>query len=368
MTHGGTEAQRLVAGTSSAARMAEASAAWLDALDPLQRAKATFVFDDVTQRTDWAYFPRNHAGLPLHEMDIRQQKLAHALLTSALSVHAYAKVTAIMALESVLNLIEGRRLDGARDPGRYFLSAFGSPGDARWGWRCEGHHVSLNFTIVDGKIVSPTPIFLGANPAEVRHGGHAITRPCGEEEDVARELLASLDAGRRDAAILCDAAPPDFVLANLPSVPDTAVPGDAVPAFMRSVREIREAWDEFPAIAAQALRFAHATPLGLAARDMDGAQRALLSALIDVYISRLPDDLASIERAKIERAGMEGVHFAWAGTEKRGDGHYYRLQGESFLVEYDNTQDGANHVHAVWRDMANDFGMDGLRGHLRAAH
>jgi hypothetical protein len=348
--------------------MTEAAAAWLHVLDAPQREKATFPFDDETQRTDWAYFPRNHAGLPLHEMDIRQQKLAHALLTSALSVHAYAKVTAIMALESVLNLLEQRRADGVRDPGRYFFSMFGSPADVRWGWRCEGHHVSLNFTIVDGRVVSPTPIFLGANPAEVRRGAHAITRPCAEEEDVARELLASLDTARRETAILCDVAPPDFVLANLPSVPQAAMPGDAVPPFMRSVKEIREAWEAFPAEAAHALRFERTTPLGLAARDMAGAQRALLSELIDVYISRLPDDLASIEREKIERAGIGDVHFAWAGPAKRGEGHYYRLQGESFLVEYDNTQDGANHVHAVWRDMANDFGMDALRGHLRGAH
>jgi hypothetical protein len=347
--------------TDSAARMTEAASAWLDALDEAQRAKASFAFDDTEQRTSWAYFPRNHAGLPLHEMDIKQQKLAHVLLTSALSLHAYAKVTAIMALESVLNLIEGRRGDAVRDPGRYFFSIFGAPGDARWGWRCEGHHVALNFTVVDGHAVSPTPIFLGANPAEVRRAWHAATRPCGEEEDAARELLALLDERQRGIATICSVAPPDFVLMNLPSVPESILPGEA-----GALALIQRDFDAMAQSDREALRFQRAQPRGLAGRDMNEAQRHALMALIDVYISRLPEDLWLLSLPRV--GDPKDVHFAWAGSDKRGDGHYYRLQGGTFLVEYDNTQDDANHVHAVWRDASADFGADLLRAHTRASH
>jgi hypothetical protein len=355
--------------------MTEAAAAWLDALSPEQRAKATFSFDDETERTSWAYFPRNHAGLPLHEMDIRQQKLAHVLISSALSLHAYAKVCAIMALESVLNRIEERRGDSVRDPGRYFVSVFDPPGAARWGWRLEGHHVALNFTIFaagDNQIVAHTPLFLGANPAEVRHGDHVAVRPCGEEEDVARALLASLDPDRRRKAVISDHAPPDFVLANAPLVPETAAAAEFVPPFMRRVREINEAWEALPAGAADALRFERAKPRGLPATGMTPAQRELLAALIEVYVSRLPDDVARLELNE-ELLALDGVHFAWAGGDRRGDGHYYRVQGDGsrgngLLIEYDNTQDNANHVHAVLRDMYSDFGVDCLREHLREGH
>jgi hypothetical protein len=345
--------------------MTDAAAAWLDALSDEQRAKASFDFDDEAERTSWAYFPRNHAGLPLHEMDIKQQKLAHVLMSSALSLHAYAKVCAIMALESVLNRIEKRRGDAVRDPGRYFISVFGAPGAERWGWRLEGHHVALNFTFAGGGLVSPTPLFLGANPAEVRHGDHVATRPCGEEEDVARELLASLDADQRRIAVIATHAPPDFVLANAPVVPESAAVGELVPPFMRRVREINEAFEAMPAAAAEALRFKRAEPQGLAGDAMTEMQRHVLKRLIDVYVSRLPDELAVSELANID---PNRVCFAWAGSDRRGDGHYYRLQGERFLVEYDNTQDDANHVHAVWRDMHSDFGFDHLRRHLRDDH
>jgi hypothetical protein len=345
--------------------MTEAATTWLASLDATQQQKACFAFEDIGQRSDWAYFPRNHAGLPLHDMGLRQQKLAHALLTAALSGHAYAKVTAIMALESVLNAIEGRARDAVRDPGRYFFSIFGEPAEPRWGWRCEGHHVSVNFTFAENEVVSATPVFLGANPAEVRHGHQVVSRPCGEEEDVARELLASLDSVRRDAAIVSHAAPPDFVLGNAPAAPQAVQAGEAV---MPVIATFRREWDALDAHAKEALCSDRGEPKGLAARHLDAAQRTLFWQLIDVYLSRAPDDLAAAERAKVERAGFDNVHFAWAGSVERGQGHYYRIQGGDLLVEYDNTQDGANHVHAVWRDMSNDFGIDALRRHLGAEH
>ena len=343
-----------------AARMAEAAAAFLNVLAPEQRNKASFDFEDVDERTSWAYFPRGHHGLPLLEMDGRQQKRAHALIASSLSRHAYGKVTTIMGLESVLNDIEGRVLDALRDPGRYFVSTFGTPGGERWGWRLEGHHVCLNFTIAGGLLVSPTPIFLGANPGELRHGETPVVRPCGEEEDVARELLASLDADQRGDAVICATAPPDFVLMNLPLAPDVCLPGDAT-----AIPIIQQQFDRMTAEQREALRFDVAAPRGLAAARMTAGQRELLGRLVDVYVERLPQALAQVEREKV---ALDGVHFAWAGEERSRRPHYYRLQGRSFLVEYDNTQDGANHVHAVWRNPSRDFGRDVLRLHLAQDH
>ena len=345
----------------AAHRMREAAEAWLASLDAAQREKATFDFDDADQRSDWAYFPRDHAGLPLLEQDAAQQKLLHVLLTSGLSLPAYAKATAIMALESVLNEIEERRIDAMRDPGRYFLSVFGSPDAQRWGWRLEGHHVCLNFTIVDGEVASATPIFLGANPAQVTRGDAVVLRPCGEEEDAGRELLLSLDREQRSEAVISDTAPPDFVLSNAPAVPDVCLPGEAQTLFPPILGLFKGMPDEEK----EALKFERANPKGLAAAGMTSQQQALLSRLIDVYTSRLTDPLADDERARID---VSSLHFAWAGELDRGGAHYYRLQGPAFLVEYDNTQNDANHVHAVWRSPDNDFGGDLLRSHLRRDH
>ena len=344
-----------------ARQMAEATAAWLHTLDDRQRARASFALDDERERTDWAYFPRDHRGLPLLDMTPPQQKHAHRLLTTALSLPAYARVCSIMALESVLNHLEERSRDAARDPGRYFLSVFGAPGDPAWSWRFEGHHVCLNFTLVDGAVASPTPLFLGANPSEVHHGGTPVLRPCAEEEDLARELLAALEADQRVEAVLCPEAPPDIVLMNAPRIPESGLPGEhgTLPP-MRHVQEVR------PLAEREAVRYHLARPKGVASSRLDDGQRALLQRLVEVYIERLPEPLSALHRDRVRAMGE--VYFAWAGSDRRHEGHYYRLQAGSFLVEYDNTQDGANHIHAVWRDAASDFGYDALRQHLRAAH
>jgi hypothetical protein len=348
--------------TAAARRITEALSELLAALDDQQRAKVGYAFDDA-QRVDWAYFPRNHPGLPLQEMDLRQQKLTHALVAGSLSLPAYAKVTSIMALESVLNLLEERKADAVRDPGRYFVSVYGAPGGDRWSWRFEGHHVCLNFTFAGGELLAPTPIFFGANPAEVRHGHSLVTKPCAEEEDAGRELLLSLDTAQKRRAVICDTAPPDFILMNVPYVPDVCLPGEAATRIQNILR-----FDLLTEEQRQALRFARTEPLGVAAAELSGRPRELLSQLIDVYVERLPGALAAVEREAIDRAGIDGIHFAWAGDESASGGHYYRLQGPSFLVEYDKTQDEANHTHAVWRDMARDFGGDPLRSHLAREH
>jgi hypothetical protein len=360
-----------VAGNVETAKlMTEAAGAFLDALTPEQRAAVTYALADDAEMRRWAYFPSDFHGLALGAMDARQQKLAHALVASGLSLHAYAKLTSIAALDNVLDVLEGRRRSAVRDPARYFVSVFGSPAESAWAWRFEGHHISLHFAIADSAVVSPTPIFFGSNPADVEHhgrlGSRAILRPCGEEEDLGRELLLSLDDDRRRVAVVHDVAPPDIVLMDLPSVPDVRefelTPGLAGVGrgMLRVEGMTRQTKD--------AVRFARARPIGLPAAAMDADQRVLLEALIDAYVDRLPEDLAASERALLERQGIDGVHFAWAGGERRREGHYYRLQGGTFIVEYDNTQDGANHVHAVWRDAVRDFGGDTLRRHLRHAH
>ncbi|MEX1254328.1 MAG: DUF3500 domain-containing protein [Dehalococcoidia bacterium] len=342
----------------AAARITEAASAVHDALDGAQRAKASFAFDDEDERRNWGYFPRDFHGLPLGDMDAAQQKLALALVASALSLHAFAQVTTIIALENVLDQIEGGVI--RRDPSRYFVSLFGSPNDELWGWRFEGHHVSLNFGVANGKGVSPAPIFLGSNPAEVRHDDRSVIRPCGEEEDAARELLLSLDAERLARAVICDTAPPDIVLTNAPRVPDAALPGAA-----GNNPFIGRQFDALTDDQRQALRFDRAAPVGLSASDMDASQRGLLQQLVDVYLHRLPSDLARIEREKLDG---DDISFAWAGEDRPRRAHYYRLQGPSLLVEYDNTQNDANHIHAVWRDPTADFGADLLRRHIAEAH
>ena len=335
-------------------RSAQAAAALLAAFDGDQRARATFSFDDEAERTSWAYFPRAHAGLPLHDMSRAQQKATHVLLAGALSFAAYAKVNAIIALESVLDELEGRTRSGVRDPGRYFFSVFGEPGTERWGWRFEGHHVVLNFTFENGELIARTPLFLGANPAEVRDGDHAVTRPCAAEEDAARTLLHMLDADQCRAAIICDVAPADFVLMNAPLIPQHTLPGEA--GTLPPVQDLLAA---MPLEQRDALAIDLSAPAGLPRHEMAAAQAEALDQLIDVYIGRLPDELRPPER---DRLGE--VTFAWAGSTTRREGHYYRLQSPSFLVEYDNTQDDANHVHAVWRDPTRDFGIDALRRHV----
>ncbi|MGE5413329.1 MAG: DUF3500 domain-containing protein [Syntrophomonadaceae bacterium] len=213
-----------------------------------------------------------------------------------------------------------------RDPELYYLAIFGDPSDARaWGWRFEGHHVSLNFSSASGRIVAATPAFLGANPARVPKGPRAGWRVLAAEEDLARQLLGSLDEGQRKTAIFDVAAPSDIILSpGRKAVPD---------------------------------------PAGLSYAEMSAEERATLMRLVDEYLGNMRADVARAQREKIEKAGLDAIRFGWAGGTRVGEGHYYRIQGPTFVIEYDNTQNGANHVHSVWRDLQDDFGGDLLRRH-----
>ena len=313
--------------------MAQAAAAFLDGLSEAQRAKASLDFADEAQRTDWHYIPRERAGLPLKEMDPAQQQCAHALVAAGLSTAGYQKAKTIISLEPILAVQEGAGRRNPRDPELYYLSVFGTPGSSEpWGWRFEGHHISLNYTIVDGYMVGPLPTFFGSNPAEVRHGDQQGLRALKEEEDLGRQLLLELDGEQRQVAVISAEAPSDIITVNLPYIKN----------------EVQ--------------------PEGLAAKEMSASQQQLLQALIEVYVRRLPDQVAQVELGKLQRSDLAQAHFAWAGAAQRGGPHYYRIQGPGYVAEYDNTQNDANHIHAVWRDLSNDFGGDLLRQHYQRDH
>lgn len=321
-----------VASQRAAASMASAAEAFLATLPADQRATARFPFDS-DDRERFHYIPTEmfiRHGLKIEDMNEEQRRAAHELLSSGLSEVGYRTAVDVIELEGILGMLETNgRLD--RNPGWYYFSIFGTPSPrGTWGWRVEGHHLSLHFTVVNGEAVASTPAFFGSNPAEVKEGPHQGMRVLGMEEDAARELLKALDAEQQAAAIIDDEPPRD--------------------------------------IATEAFSTVHALgPGGVRAADLTEAQRSLLTRLITTYTSLMADDLAAARMAKVEKAGFDNILFAWAGGIERGERHYYRVQGPTFLIEFDNTQNDGNHVHSVWRDFDGDFGRDILREHLRAS-
>lgn len=314
-------------------RVARAAQAFVRSLDPDRRAVAVFTFDS-DERENWHYIPRPRAGLKRGDMTQKQLDDADALTAASLSVAGIRKARSIMAHETILGDLEtsAGTLRFDRSPGLYHFSVFGQPGGSDpWGWQVDGHHLSLNTTIVEGKKISVTPSFFGANPAVVPRGPHKGLRILPEEEDAGRSLLESLDAEQIYQCTIYPAAPPDIIT--------------------RASRRARIG----PAV-------------GLPASAMTDDQRERLVRLIEVYLKRSPEDTAAEQMRKIHDAGLQSVRFGWAGSRYRGQAHYYRVHGPTFLIEYDNTQDRANHIHSVWRDMEGDFGADLLREHYREAH
>jgi hypothetical protein len=326
---------RLMAAPAVAQQMADAARRFLASLSADGQAAARFDFGDA-ERYVWHYTPVDRKGLRLKDMTAAQREAAFLLLDSGLSARGAATAREIVALEPILREIERAAGDQAyltRDPERYYFSIFGEPGGAApWGWRVGGHHVCLHFTVVDRELIAPTPLFFGANPAEVRHGPAAGKRALAAEEDLARALLASLNAEQKAVAVVDPVAPRDILTKNYRS----ADPG--------------------------------AAPAGIRYAALSGEQRERLVGLIRHYTGRAAGDVDANAWRRIERAGLEPVTFAWAGPEERGQGHYYAVKGPSFLIEYDNTQNNANHIHAVWRDYADDWGEDLLAAHYAAAH
>ena len=310
----------------AADEMAAAAKKFLSSLSSEQKAKATFDLSS-DERLNWHFVPKERNGITLKDMTPEQRQLALALLASGLSSHGYQKATNIMSLENILAEMEGPTRRFPRDPILYHVFIFGQP-DAKgtWGWRFEGHHFSSSFTIVDGKFFASTPSFLGTNPGEVRQGPRQGLRVLGAEEDLARELIKSLNADQRTVAIFDATAPKEI--------------------FTEAKRRVE-------ALEAK----------GIAASKLDKKQRALLMKLIEEYVNRVRPELAREDLKKIKKAGEDKILFAWAGGIEKGEGHYYRVQGPTFLLEYDNTQNNNNHVHAAWRDFQGDFGADILGKH-----
>jgi len=308
--------------------MADAAGKFLDSLEAPQRAKASYAFTD-SERDNWNFVPMVRGGVSLKETGAASRERARDLLKAALSERGLATVDAIMALEGVLHEMEH---SAHRDPDLYYVAIFGTPGADPWGWRYEGHHVSLNYTLVDGHGgISATPTFMGANPAEVRIGAHIGKRALAPEEDLGRTLVTSLSDGQLKTALISDTAPADIVTGTARRVDPLA-------------------------------------PVGLAYADMSTDQQAQVVAILQFYLRRHRAEIADASFVRIEAAGLEKVQFAWAGGVKIRDPHYYRLQGPTFIVEYDNTQNNANHIHTVWRDFDGDFGRDLLREHLERDH
>ena len=309
--------------------MVEAAQAFLAALPEEKRAKAVFELKDE-ERFNWHFVPKARKGLSYKEMEPHQRVLANALLSSGLSHKGYFKASTIMSLEQILKETE-RGGGPTRDPEGYYVSIFGKPeSHGYWAWRFEGHHLALNFTIA-GHDVAVTPSFMGTNPGEVREGPRKGLRVLGREEDIARELVKSLNAEQQKVAIYTNKAPSDIIT-----------------GADRKARILE--------------------PKGIAKARLNEEQQELLVTLIEEYLYRARPEIAAAEMKEVMGAGPEQIHFAWGGSTEPRQGHYYRVQGPTFLLEYDNTQNNANHVHAVWRDLKNDFGEDILRQHYEESH
>ena len=357
-----------------AERMGAAATEILAAMARDQRAAMLFSMGDE-ERERWFYTPNQRLGLPLRGMEPRQRQLTHRLLALGLSRAGYVTASTIMGLEATLDRFEGYRTPpGHRDPERYHLSIFGEPHSAdAWGWRFEGHHLSINYTLADGRILSPTPCFFGANPAESPFGPIGVLRPLGASQDLARELIRSLDEGERAIATLSASAPADIVTANRSRVTDGHLPIEGF--LMMGLEETADLRRRSERVRAklgndhrhdEAVRYS-AAPKGIASEVLTPDRREILSALVSEYLDRLPEEIAEVERARLADSGA-GLHFSWAGGLEIGEPHYYRIQAERFLIEYDNTQNDANHIHSVWRHPGNDFGSDLLGRHYAHSH
>ena len=304
--------------------------AFASSLTDAQRTVGRFPFD-AEERYTFNFVPMVRGGVALGDMTDAQRQQADALLKAALSASGYATARRIIAHEDILRELERERGVSnyqRRNPNLYYLAVFGDPSPSgRWGWRFEGHHLSVNVTQggSDGDVVAP--LFFGANPARVPSGPQVGLRILAAEEDVARALLASFDGAARAKVIIAPETTNEIVTKNAPKV--------------------------------DGLSFE-----GVAAGDMTPGQRTQLRALIDVYAQRLSPREAASQLARIDAAGFEKVYFAWAGSVDVGQKHYYRVHGPSFLIEYDNSQNDANHIHSVWRDLERDYGGDLLRKHL----
>ena len=372
-------------GSKDTARsMAEAASDWLNSLSAALRSQANPAMADP-KREVWYYTPTDHDGVAMADLTVRQVQLAHRLLASGLSRPAYHRATLIMNLEAWQDAGAGWRVPRGsmrgvmhgQDPAMYFASVFGEPGSKLWGWRFGGHHVSVHYTIIDSEIVCSTPNFLGANPHESPLSDYQTLRPVAGEEDVARELLHSLDLEQRGVAVISKAAPFDIVQSNRPTIVDGAEPhwitmvfngrpGEPTESNLNKMQDDLETRQAMTDADRSAARYS-LVPKGLAGAALSQSQRTIFETLLKEYTGRLPEPISSAEHARL-MAVLPELHFAWAGGMQRKQPHYYRIQGPRVLIEYDCVQNNANHSHTVWRDPEGDFGRDLLAEHHASAH
>jgi len=315
--------------TNSPGIMTNAARAYLNSLSPELRARTSFPID-TDERLNWHFVPLERKGVALREMTSAQKHLAEALLSAGLSQQGIIKAHTIMSLDQILKDME-KGTGPERDPEKYYVSIFGEPSDqGAWGYRFEGHHISLNFAIVNGHIAS-SPSFFGDNPAEVKEGPRAGLRALMREEDLGRDMVKSLDESQRAIAIVDKTAPKDIITF------------DSRKAALNG------------------------QPNGLPFSKMNAKQKEAMTALVSEYANNFPPQIAEF-RMDQYRKNQGNLWFAWAGGIERGQPHYYRVQTSAFLIEYDDTQNNANHIHSVWRDYNGDFGLDLLAQHYQASH
>lgn len=305
---------------------------FLSLLDENQAAKARYEFGDE-ERYNWHFVPKERNGISFNDLNEKQREAALALLKASLSEQGYRKASDIMALENILREVENRPADDKyRDPLNYYVTIFGDPDEKNiWGWRLEGHHISINFSGADGSIVSSTPTFWGSNPAVVRSGRYTGRQILKQETDLGFTLVNSFNVGQMKVAVFAEKAPAEIITGN------------------QRKAELQE-------------------PKGLPFGEMNESQKKLFMQLLNVYVKNYQLGFSKRLMEKIEKAGMENLTFAWAGSLQPGAGHYYRIQGPMLLIEYDNTQNNANHVHTVVRDLTNDFAEDILKEHYQKDH
>ena len=319
---------------ASAAGMTKAAKRFVESLSGDQRDKTIYEYMDG-ERIFWYYPPVNRHGIPLRDMDDDQRQLAYSLMETGLTDRSFDQAKLIIEHESVLGPLEKEAgvTSFVRDPDLYYWTVFGDPGSDKepWGWRVEGHHISLNFSLWGDKFISMTPFFFGANPAEVRKGPKKGLRILDRREDLAFELMNSLDQGQTSKATIYGEAPYDILTYNASRV---SLPPEE----------------------------------GLPASKMNDTQKGILRNLVNVYVNQVRTDMAQEKLERLEEEGFDGLHWAWGGPVEEGKEHYYRIHGGNFVVEFDNRQNGANHIHSVWRDVENDFANDVLREHLLLYH
>lgn len=311
--------------------MEKVATAFVASLDKEQEKKALYTFDDA-ERKNWHFVPKIRGGLPLREMNTAQQELVKDLLETVLSEQGQEKAEGIMQLERVLQELEGHPYENdRRNPKLYYLAIFGDPsGEEPWGWRYEGHHLSLNFSSVDRKL-SVTPAFWGSNPAIVRTGDYTGTEVLKKEQDLGRELVHMFSNEQAGKAILPDPAPKDII------------------TFVQQKVELD-------------------TYSGLPVSAFNAEQKTKVEELLGVYLNNMKPEIAKEHWEKMMESGIDQLYFAWMGGTEPGDPHYYRIHGPTLLIEYDNVQNGNNHIHTVWRDLTDDFGEDLLREHYAHGH